>query len=52
MNASANQRQYDLAVAAPGTYRVLCEVDGVALPEMVVEARLRATIEVDLKPAR
>jgi protocatechuate 3,4-dioxygenase beta subunit len=40
------------AVTANGTYRIRCEIDGVALPEAEVEARLRETVEVDLKPAR
>lgn len=50
--ALAYQRQYDFTVIASGTYRVRCEIDGVALPEAEVEARLRETAEVDLKPAR
>ncbi len=47
-----NRWQYDFAVTANGTYRIQCEIDGVALPEAEVEARLRETAEVDLKPAR
>jgi hypothetical protein len=45
------RRHHDLAVTAPGTYRVQCEIDGLALPEAEVEARLRETVEVELKPA-
>jgi ribosomal protein S6E (S10) len=44
--------QQTLAVKQPGRYRVHFEVDGVALPEVEVQARLRETVEVDLKPAR
>jgi len=47
-----SQRQFDLAVTAPGTYRIRCELDGVPLPEAEVEVRLRQTAVVDLKPAR
>jgi RNA polymerase sigma-70 factor (ECF subfamily) len=43
---------YDMSVTTPGTYRIQCEIDGVALPEAEVEARLRETTEIDLKPAR
>jgi hypothetical protein len=49
--ALAYQRQYDLAVTASGAYRIVCEIDGVSLPEAEVEARLRQTTEVELKSA-
>jgi len=43
-------RQYEMPVTAPGTYRIRCEIDGVAMLETEVEARLRQTVEVTIKP--
>jgi RNA polymerase sigma-70 factor, ECF subfamily len=42
-------REHDFAVTGPGTYRIRCEIDGIALPEAEVEVRLRETVEVELK---
>lgn len=43
---------YELSVTAPGIYRLHCEIDGIALPDAEVKARLRETIEVDLTAGR